>query len=180
MLARLLYVDTATKTTGLSCLTHLINLRLPTAVPRMGQVCLRVCLWGVGGMVTQLVGCLCTQPPAPTHTHPYISSCTPLFYSPKVFTDAKVTHVDAGLGLLLRLPMDPEPAAGFAHISNLADDTLTAAEVAKRFKVSRCNCMGLSEPCCGGSAMSDIHSVHLNVVCCVCHVCRLGLRWRVE
>jgi hypothetical protein len=54
----------------------------------------------------------------------------------QVFTDAKVTHVDAGLGLLLRLPMEPEPAAAFVHVSNLADDKLSAAEVAKKFKVS--------------------------------------------
>lgn len=53
-----------------------------------------------------------------------------------MFADAKVTHVDAGLGLLLRLPMAPEPAAAFVHVSNLADDKLSAAEVAKKYKVS--------------------------------------------
>jgi hypothetical protein len=39
------------------------------------------------------------------------------------------------LGLLLRLPMEPEPAAGFVHVSNLSDDKLSVNEVAKRFKV---------------------------------------------
>jgi hypothetical protein len=32
--------------------------------------------------------------------------------------------------------MEPEPAAAFVHVSNLADDKLSAAEVAKKFKVS--------------------------------------------
>lgn len=36
--SRLLYVDQSNKSIGLSCLTHILNLRLPTAVPAMGQV----------------------------------------------------------------------------------------------------------------------------------------------
>lgn len=76
------------------------------------------------------------NPPARTNAEP--SPTIPLRL--QVFPDAKVTHVDAGLGLLLRLPMEPEPAAAFVHVSNLADDKLSAAEVAKKFKVSFMSC----------------------------------------
>jgi hypothetical protein len=63
----------------------------------------------------------------------------------QVFTDAKICHVDAGLGLLLRLQMEPEPAAAFVHISNLSDEQLSAADVSKKFKVSTARkwCMGV-------------------------------------
>lgn len=62
---------------------------------------------------------------------------------PQVFNAAKVAHVDPGLGLLLQLPMEPEPAAGFVHVSNLSDDgQLTAAEVLKRYKVGRGRVLG--------------------------------------
>lgn len=36
--ARVLYIDPINKRIGLSCLPHLLNMRLPTAVPQMGQI----------------------------------------------------------------------------------------------------------------------------------------------
>uniref|UniRef100_A0A383V4G5 S1 motif domain-containing protein n=1 Tax=Tetradesmus obliquus TaxID=3088 RepID=A0A383V4G5_TETOB len=87
--ARLLYVDPASKRIGLSCLPHLLNWRLPTAVPAMGQT----------------------------------------------FDQAVIARVDQGLGLLLRLPTEPESAVGFCHVSNLADGQLGKGEIEKRFKV---------------------------------------------
>jgi hypothetical protein len=42
--ARLLYIDPVSKAVGLSGLTHLLNLRLPSPVPMMGQVCVRLCV----------------------------------------------------------------------------------------------------------------------------------------
>lgn len=87
--ARLLYIDPASKRIGLSCLPHLLNWRLPTAVPAMGQT----------------------------------------------FDQAVIARVDQGLGLLLRLPTEPESAVGFCHVSNLADGQLGKGEIERRFKV---------------------------------------------
>lgn len=53
-----------------------------------------------------------------------------------IFDSAVVARVDQGLGLLLRLPTEPEPCAGFVHVSNLADGPrLEGGQLAKRFSV---------------------------------------------
>jgi hypothetical protein len=53
----------------------------------------------------------------------------------QTFDQAVIARVDQGLGLLLRLPTEPESAVGFCHISNLADGQLGKGEIEKRFKV---------------------------------------------
>jgi hypothetical protein len=53
----------------------------------------------------------------------------------QIFDAAVVRRVDPVLGLLLELPMDPTPAAAFAHVSNLADGRVDKPE--KAFKAGQ-------------------------------------------